>query len=64
MNSNSENVCPCCGRHCSAENLHCQRGMAHFGIKAAGEQEDHEKHEKFHNHHFHGKENIWHDRGR
>jgi len=27
-----ENCCPCCGRHCSVESLHCNRGRAHFGI--------------------------------
>lgn len=50
MNSTTGNVCPCCGRHCSVENLHCERGMAHFGIEIDGKQETH--------HHFHGKENF------
>lgn len=25
-------VCPCCDRHCPAENLHCSRGKEHFGL--------------------------------
>lgn len=43
MNSNfDENkVCPCCGRHCSVDNLHCPRGRAHFGIEAEAGQEGH-----------------------
>ncbi len=28
---NSNNVCPCCGRHCAADNLHCSRGKSYFG---------------------------------
>lgn len=28
---NNPNVCPCCGRHCSADNLSCSRGKAYFG---------------------------------
>jgi hypothetical protein len=39
--NNSENFCPCCGRHCSVENLHCPRGKAHFGIETDGEQSSH-----------------------
>lgn len=26
-----ENTCPCCGRHCPADDLHCDRGREHFG---------------------------------
>lgn len=25
------NRCPCCGRHCSADNLNCSRGMNYYG---------------------------------
>lgn len=35
-----ENTCPCCGRHCPIEDLHCDRGRAHFG----GEGESHSFH--------------------
>lgn len=31
MKQHFENVCPGCGRHCPADNLHCQRGKAYFG---------------------------------
>ena len=33
MKSNYEKdlFCPCCGRHCSIENLNCHRGKEHFG---------------------------------
>lgn len=41
-------VCPCCGRHCSIEDLHCPRGMAHFGIEAdGGGSRNHHGHRKF-----------------
>lgn len=45
MNSNENNVCPCCGRHCSIENLHCPRGRAHFGVEAKAGQGEHHHHE-------------------
>ena len=47
MNSNvdDKNVCPCCGRHCSVDNLHCPRGRAYFGIETdAGHEEKHPHH--------------------
>ncbi|MDD6483968.1 MAG: hypothetical protein PUF72_05265 [Clostridiales bacterium] len=33
MKKKKENVCPCCGKHCSADNLHCSRGMKYFGVE-------------------------------
>ncbi|MGN0107372.1 MAG: hypothetical protein ACI4A5_06735 [Hominilimicola sp.] len=31
QNKNTEGICPCCGRHCPAEDLHCPRGRSYFG---------------------------------
>lgn len=36
---NNTGKCPCCGRHCSVDNLHCPRGQAHFG-----QEPEHSKH--------------------
>lgn len=30
-----ENTCPCCGRHCPQDDLHCSRGRAYFGLEEA-----------------------------
>lgn len=35
----ANNLCPCCGRHCPSDNLHCQCGMAYFG-----QETEHSKH--------------------
>lgn len=37
----SNNSCPCCGRHCPADDLHCPRGKAYFGQES--EQSQHAK---------------------
>lgn len=54
MNSNFDesNVCPCCGRHCNVDNLHCPRGRAHFGIETEPGQEEH------HHHHGHDRADM------
>lgn len=31
----SENICPCCGNHCSRDSLKCGRGRAYFGTESA-----------------------------
>lgn len=31
---NFEGVCPCCGRHCPADSLHCSRGQDYFSRDA------------------------------
>ena len=44
MKPQSENhdVCPCCGRHCPADDLHCPRGKKHFeGEGGAAEHHNH-----------------------
>lgn len=34
MNHDIEaDLCPCCGRNCPRENLHCPRGKEYFGIE-------------------------------
>ena len=33
--SDNSEVCPNCGRHCTADNLHCPRGEAYFGLKTS-----------------------------
>lgn len=38
QNRKQEKVCPCCGRHCAAESLHCSRGMEYFGVSMTEEQ--------------------------
>ena len=32
MGKNVEKNCPCCDRHCPADQLHCNRGREHFGL--------------------------------
>lgn len=32
-NIESDNFCPCCGRHCPADDLHCPRGREYFGME-------------------------------
>ncbi len=51
-------VCPGCGRHCPADNLHCSKGRRHFGVTEETKEDLNEKdrsgkdgHEK----HGHGK---------
>lgn len=31
QNNSTHSVCPCCERHCPADNLHCRRGEIYFG---------------------------------
>lgn len=31
MKSQNIEICPCCGRRCTSDDLHCGRGKAHFG---------------------------------
>lgn len=38
---NEERSCPCCGRHCPAEELSCERGRAYFSGEAAEGGERH-----------------------
>ena len=35
-----ENTCPCCGRHCPQDDLHCLRGRAYFGLEQEPVSED------------------------
>lgn len=45
MSINEKNeVCPCCGRHCPADDLHCPRGRAHFGLENSESHEEHGGH--------------------
>lgn len=44
-----ENTCPCCGRRCPVDDLHCDRGREHFGTQgesrgAHGAHESHGSH--------------------
>lgn len=32
MQKDGKEVCPCCDRHCPADNLHCSKGRKHFGL--------------------------------
>ncbi|MGN1343914.1 MAG: MarR family winged helix-turn-helix transcriptional regulator [Traorella sp.] len=48
----SENVCPCCGRHCNVDDLHCDRGREYARTGVIPERKDHEgrHHEGKHHH--------------
>lgn len=42
MDSNvNENICPCCGRHCSVDNLSYRRGLEYFGRTESGSRAHH-----------------------
>lgn len=41
---NNPNVCPCCGRHCPADDLHCPRGKKYFGAEEGDTVEHHAHH--------------------
>lgn len=40
----NNNSCPCCGRHCPTNDLHCSRGMNYFGQKAEQSRQAKGKH--------------------
>ncbi|MDO5397252.1 MAG: hypothetical protein Q4G33_04915 [bacterium] len=37
---NNSNSCPCCGRHCPADDLHCSRGRNYFGQEQSQRSKD------------------------
>lgn len=39
----NSNSCPCCGRHCPADDLHCPRGRSYFGQEPEQSQSHHAK---------------------
>lgn len=41
MEKNVEKNCPCCDRHCPADQLHCNRGREHFGLPLEEERGGH-----------------------
>lgn len=49
LKKDSENLCPCCGRHCSADDLHCQRGKEYFSAGSGG---NHKNQPPQHTHHM------------
>lgn len=46
LSNNESNVCPCCGRHCSVNELSCRRGMEHFGVEPETNMEMKHHHEQ------------------
>lgn len=44
LNFEKGGVCPCCGRHCSVDNLHCPKGRNYFGLEDTGAQHDRHRH--------------------
>ena len=46
--------CDQCGRHCPAEDLHCNRGRARFGLPPQEEKEGECGHGREHGDHGHG----------
>jgi hypothetical protein len=53
MNSSENKNCPCCGRHCGLDDLHCERGRAYFGVNGGAEERNHHPH-----FHAHGREDM------
>lgn len=37
---NGKEVCPCCGKHCPVDKLHCSKGKEHFGIAADNKERE------------------------